>query len=64
MSRHTTLFYAYGNLKYNVLVITLELGAAFVLLDTEKLIRGEIYVSNFIPPANGASLGCYFYVKI
>ena len=64
MSRYGTLFYVYGNLKYNVLVITLELGVAFDLLDTEKLIRGEIYVLNFIPPVNGASLGCYYYVNI
>ena len=24
-----------------------------------KLSRGEIFLANFIPPANGASLGCY-----
>ena len=28
-----------------------------------KLSRGEICVANFIPPANGASLGSYFFVK-
>ena len=28
-----------------------------------KLSRGEICVPNFIPPANGASLGSYFCVK-
>ena len=29
----------------------------------QKLSRGEICVENFIPPANGASLGSYFCVK-
>ena len=29
-----------------------------------KLSRGEICVGNFIPPANGASLGNYFQAKI
>ena len=28
----------------------------------QKLSRGEICVKNFIPPANGASLGSYFCV--
>ena len=26
-----------------------------------QLSRGEIYVANFIPPANGASLGIYLF---
>ena len=29
----------------------------------KKLSRGEICVTNFMPPANGASLGSYFCVK-
>ena len=29
-------------------------------LKNEQLSRGEICVENFIPPANGASLGFYF----
>ena len=29
-----------------------------------QLSRGEIFVANFIPPANGASQGNYFLAKI
>ena len=29
----------------------------------KKLSRGEICVANFIPPANGSSLGSYFRGK-
>ena len=30
----------------------------------EKSSRGEICVANYIPPANGASLGSYFDIKV
>ena len=29
-----------------------------------KLSRGEIFVTNFIPPANGASLGSFKYYEL
>ena len=30
----------------------------------DKLSRGDIFVANFIPPVNGASLASYVCVKI